>query len=146
MKLFAPLAVALSTLLPITALAAPVLYECDMTSKSRKSNWIADKMVFVVQEDGAVQVIDRHLLHFNDGPTTAKVRKKGSVLTMNWLLTGLKSVSKQRMPPAKYKAQLNTDTRLVTVYASSSAYSDARVRSKGGCVVRKDAKLPKILR
>ena len=68
-----------------SAQAKPILYDCTTTKRSQDSNWIADKMVFVI-DGGGVRVIDQHVLHFMKAPTTGRVTKSGDKLTVRWLL------------------------------------------------------------
>ena len=128
--------------LPVAAAAKPVLYECDLTKKVQKINWLSNKMMFVV--DGKkVQVVDGHVLYFMDGPTTAKATKRGDKLTFRWILSGITSKSGQRMKPSQYRLILNTKTNQFTAYANSSAHS-ATVRGSGTCKVRTNVRLPKV--
>lgn len=143
MRKFTAAFFAIAVALPIQAGAKPVMYDCTITKKSHPINWISEKMYFIVGDDGGVRVVDGHILHYNKGPMTAKVRKQGAKLTMTWLLTGLTSTSKNRMPPAQHRAVLDTSKNNLAISVRSSSFDGARIRGTGPCKLIKNPKLPK---
>ena len=125
-------ALALAALISTPAMAAGVLYECDLNSK-RADGWVSQKMAFVFEDSGAVKVIDGVLLNFEIGPMNARVRTSGDVVG-------------ERVPTFSYTAKLNLKTLGLSVLAKPVGYPQ-RFTGKGSCVKRNNASgFPKSLR
>lgn len=133
-KLSLALAGALMGLVSATDVAAKdSLYDCSILKTSAKLNWIAKKIGFVVRENGQVQVVDEHILHFMDTPQSARVRKSGDVLRIGWNLTDITSDTGSTLPVMKYRANLNVKKQSVKIYVTSSAFTGAKMNGTGTC-------------
>lgn len=134
------------TVLGVSASAAPVLFECDVTEKHRNLNWIEEKMVFVVAEDGKVTVIDPVILYFEKGPLNAKViRNNDKSLKVRWRVHTDRDSKNQRVAHFDYDATINKKTNRIGVNANPANFPN-RFSGKGNCKVRTDGKLPATLR
>lgn len=146
MRLLTTAFLAVAVMLPISAAAKPVMYDCTITKKSHPLNWISEKVFFIVGDNGGVRIVDQNILHFNKGPITGKVRKQGSKMTVSWLLTGIYTTSKTRVPPFQHRAVLDTSKNSLSMNVRSSAFEGARIRGTGPCKLVKNPKLPKNFR
>lgn len=120
----------------VSASAAPLLYECDMNEKHRNQGWVADKIVFVVGDDGKVTVIDPVIQHFGQDPMIAKViRSNDKTLKVRWVLRDTTTATNQRTPRLDYDATINKKTNRIAVSAKPHGFPN-RHSGKGSCKVR----------
>lgn len=134
------------TIAGFTASAAPVLFECDVTEKHRRLGWIADKIVFVVEANGQVTVIDPIIQQFDQDPMIAKVtRNTNKTLKVRWALRDITNGSNQTATRFDFDATINKKTNRIAVYARPAGFPN-RFSGKGSCKTHTDGKLPATLR
>lgn len=133
-------------ILPSFAAASPIMYECDMTDKRQKLDWVADKIVIVVNDDGSVIVVDDVILHFNDNkPMQARVGSKTkNKLKLRWAIKNARD-SQNVLVQFNYSSNLNLKTLKIVVYADPASFSQ-RWSGRGSCKIHTDAKALKSLR
>ena len=119
----------------VTAHAAGVLYDCDITERDPAVDWIAEKYVFVVAEDGSVSVVDDVLLTFNEGPLIARARMRGDSMRLNWTIRSRDSTGNQAN--MSYRAQLDTQEKVVIVRGKAVGYPQGWVGA-GRCKTREE--------
>lgn len=112
--------------------AGGLLYDCDITQRDARVDWISQKYVFVVQDRG-VTVVDTVLLHFDKEPRLTHPRATGSKLRITWSVATTDSLNTQvRM---SYRAVLDTKTKNVTVRVTPVGYPQGW-SGKGTCKTR----------
>jgi hypothetical protein len=117
------------------AAAAGVLYECDITDRQKKVDWVSPKLAVILPEQGQAQVYDSIILNFVGKPVPAKVRKRGDNLIVSWSLKGLRDSNEQTVPTFEYTAKLNTKTNAVHLTANPTSYPN-RWTGRGTCKQR----------
>lgn len=138
-------AVAFSALFTLPAMAAGVLYDCDLNSK-RVNGWVSQKMAFVFEDDGTVKVVDSVLLAFEIGAVNTRVRTSGDVARMHWNIAAATDSVGQKVPTFSYTAKLNLETLSLSVLAKPVGFPQ-RFSGKGTCVKHNNTKgFPKSLR
>lgn len=116
------------------ASAAGFLYDCNV--KSRTDGWISDKMAFVVNENGTIQVIDAVTLTFDVSPLTVQVSKNDDrILNMHWKLKGAQIDNSIKIPFLDYRARINKKTLAITVNGKPRDFTN-RWSGKGTCTIR----------
>jgi hypothetical protein len=131
-------ALALAALISTPAMAAGVLYECDLDAK-RAKGWVSNKMAFIYEDNGTVTVVDSVLLHYVGNPVEARARTKGDVSRLNWTIAAATDSNGQFIPTFNYTAKLNLKTLSLSVSAKPARFPQ-RVSGKGSCVKRNNAK------
>lgn len=131
-------AVVFGALFTLPAMAAGVLYDCDLDAK-RAKGWVSNKMAFVFEDNGSVKVVDSVLLHYVGNPVAARMRKSGDVARLNWSISGAVDNAQQFIPTFSYTAKLNLKTLSLSVSAKP-AYFPQRFSGKGSCVKRNSTK------
>lgn len=119
-----------------TAQAAGVLYDCDITKKQKKVEWISPKLILIFPEKGQPQVYDSIVLHFYGKPVPVKVTRRGDNLMARWTLKGVRDDQQQLAPHFDYSAKINTKTTGVHVTANPVSYPN-RWTGRGTCKTRK---------
>ncbi len=138
-------ALALAALMSTPAMAAGILYDCDLDSKL-VNGWVSQKMAFVFEGDGTVKVVDSVLLALDVGAVNARVRKSGDVARMHWNIAAAIDSVGQKIPTFSYTAKLNLETLSLSVLAKPVGFPQ-RFTGKGTCVKHNNAKgFPKSLR
>ncbi|MGJ8627640.1 MAG: hypothetical protein ACSHXB_11840 [Sulfitobacter sp.] len=131
-------------LLSSPALASPTVYDCNITEKHRKLNWITDKMAFVIGGNGQVKVFDGVISHYEKKPMVANVvRLNEKSVKVRWKIRGTLSKTNQRTTSMNYEATINRKTNRVAVFAKPANFPN-RFRGKGTCKVRTDGRVPVI--
>jgi hypothetical protein len=116
------------------ASAAGFLYDCNV--KSRTDGWISDKMAFVVNENGTIQVIDAVTLTFKVSPLAVQVSKNDDrVLSMHWKLRGAQIEDSIKIPFLDYRARINKKTLAISVNGKPRDFTN-RWSGKGTCTIR----------
>lgn len=125
--------------------AKPMMYECSITEKHRKLDWISDTMAIVIGKDGKVSVVDNVTLQLTGGPVVARVlRNTAEKMKVRWVIKG--ALDSENLPvDFNYDAMLDKATNAIAVYAKPIGYPN-RFIGKGTCKVRTDGTLPRILR
>lgn len=138
-------AFAVAALMSTPAMAAGVLYDCDLNSK-RANGWVSQKMAFVFEDDGTVKVVDSVLIGFEIGPVNTRVRKSGDVARLHWNIAAATDSVGQKVPTFSYTAKLNLETLSLSVLAKPVGFPQ-RFSGKGTCVKQNNTKgFPKSLR
>ncbi len=125
----------------VSTLAAPVaakgvLYDCDLNA-NRAMGWVSNKMAFVFDGKGDVQIVDSVVLHYVGNPVPARVRRTGDVARLNWTLSGAVDRVGQIIPTISYSAKLDLKKLTVEVLAKPARFPQ-RFTGKGRCTQRKN--------
>lgn len=127
------------------ACAAPLFYECAITQRDTRANWVSSSLGVIFDGSGAVQVIDGTILSHKGSPVPAKARDRGNKIVVRWQLSGLTDRLNTAVPKFVYTATITKATNAVTVLAKPVRFPQ-RFTGKGTCKTHTDGKLPKILR
>lgn len=127
---------ALALLMPLPAMAQGVLYDCDITELRENVGWVPEKIGIVVDEGGAVTVIDPLIMHFNKEPMQARVsRNTADRLDIRWTLRNVTGGSNQTVDFFDYQVQINKNTNRIGVWAKPDNFQN-RFTGKGNCTPR----------
>jgi len=125
--------------------AQSVMYECAITQKHKKLDWISDTMAIVVGKDGKVSVVDNVTLQIMGGPVAAQVlRNTAEKMKVRWVVKGARDSENVRVAEFSYDAMLDKTTNAIAVYAIPLGFPN-RFTGKGTCKVRTDGTFPRIL-
>jgi hypothetical protein len=115
------------------ASADGLLYDCDITERNPRADWISAKFAFVVN-GGAVSVVDNIILTFEEAPAQAHVRQRGDALQLNWTV----NVRDARRNTARmsYRARLDLKTKAVEIKVRPVGYPQSW-SGKGQCSTRR---------
>ncbi len=121
--------------LAVPAAAKSTLYDCDITERKKGVDWVSPKVVVIIEDTGKVQVVDGIIMHFHEKPMSAKVRRKGDVLRVQWTLAGISDSMNQNIPQMRYSADLNTKAKTMELLVKPVGFPQ-RWRGKGTCETR----------
>lgn len=118
------------------ALAAGILYDCDITEKRDGLFWISDKIGIVITAAGEVVVSDQVILSFNEAPIKATVtRNTDRKMIIRWKVKDAVDSENQRVGIFDYNAVLDKATNRIKVYANPEGYPN-RFNGSGTCSTR----------
>ena len=119
----------------LSASAAPLAYECDVTAKGRSQGQISDWIQVFIGQNGQVTVIDGLILIYKNEPIIAKVTKSTyQILKLRWTLRDIRTTSNQ-LANVNSEAILNKKTNKVTVRSAPANWPGNRFSGKGTCKV-----------
>lgn len=121
---------------PITALAAPTVYQCEL-KVGRLESWVPEQLVIAHDtEAGTVLVSDPIILHFNDKQPLAGelVVQNAKRTTFKWALVDVVNRSGQQAPRFVYRATVQASDKTVRVVAKPLGYPND-FKAKGRCQV-----------
>jgi hypothetical protein len=120
-----------------SSFAAGVFYDCDITNRRDKVDWISPKVAVIVQANGAVQVIDSVLINFRQAPATARVtRNTEKVLKARWSVRDARDSSGQEVPDFGYDLRLNKTNNTIVIGATPHGFA-GHFSGRGTCTLRK---------
>lgn len=115
------------------------LYVCKLEKGASDTSWISETTGFVLDDNGAVQVVDSIIMHYLKEAQTAKVRRQGDVLKINWLVTGIDDAVGTRIPRIRYSAKLNTKNKTFSISSRIPGFENTDFGS-GSCIIGKAKK------
>lgn len=140
------LGIGLAALLsPLSALAQPLMYDCDINKRDPRVDWVPAKLAVIFDGQGKVSVVDHIILTFFQKPMAASVVERNGKLRVRWEVKNAKDNLNQRVPNFSYTAVITKSTGAVKVSANPTN-TPQNWTGRGTCSVRKDGKLPKVLR
>lgn len=115
------------------AAADGLLYECDITDRNPRVDWISTTYAFVVQDRG-VTVIDPVILSFMDTPVVTQPRKRAKGFLLRWTVAA--EDAKKTVARMSYRAELNTQAKTVTVRVTPVGFPQGW-SGRGSCKTRR---------
>lgn len=116
-----------------SAQSGGLLYECDITKRDARVDWVSPKYAFVVQEAG-VSVIDQIILHFLEEPVVVRPRQRANGMQLRWTVAA--EDSRKTVARMSYRAVLDTDKKTVSIRVTPVGFPQGWSGS-GTCTTRK---------
>ena len=128
-----------------TQVEDPFLYDCEITDRQKRVDWVPERMVVIVVPGQPVRVIDPVILTFKEKPQPVRARTRADKLRLTWILSGLVDGAQQFIPSFQYTAVINTNTKAITLRAKPVGFPQSW-RGAGQCRVMQEQQLPRNLR